>query len=471
MSRKGGEHVQFPTDEVLKAPLERTWTAVLFVLIVCIAPLMFGYTIGYTSPVNDQIQNATLSTDTEMSFFTASMNIGAMVGAIASGKMADALGRRTTLMIGMIPFVGGYLLLSFATNFVMLLVGRIGTGIGVGIVSVATPVYISEVAPVRLRGALGTGNQLSICLGIVIAYVLGMFIDFRWLARIGAIIAGGLFVLLFTVPRTPRWLLQAGKEDAARDSLRRLKGAGADIERELDAIQQSIDSNPSGSVKELVKPALLKALGIGITLMILQQFCGINAVFFNAAKIFESAGTDNPNISALALGSTQLGVTCIAAFLMDRAGRRFLLIFAASGVAIFSAILGGYFWMQSHGHAGQNSWLALTCLVLYIFSFGMGLGAVPWLLLGELFPARVRGQAASICTLVNWTSSFIVTMTFDSMKVVFTDAGVFWFYSGIVVLGILFVLKAVPETKGRSMEELEMLFEDKPFKQSAYGTI
>eukprot|EP00048_Salpingoeca_helianthica_P015893 m.229221 g.229221 ORF g.229221 m.229221 type:complete len:497 (+) comp17699_c0_seq1:1102-2592(+) len=449
-------HGEEPTS--LKRPM-------LFTLIAALGPLAFGYTMGYTSPVGDALKDSDhglgLNTD-QNSLFGSIVNVGAMVGALSGGVIADALGRTWAIRISTLPFILGFLFIYFAESFALLIAGRIACGVGVGIVSLAVPVYIAEIAPSSHRGALGAANQLSITIGIVIVYALGLVCKWRLLALIGAIIPGALLVLSFFLPRTPHWLVSKQRQDEARLSLLRLRGEAKHVQVDLELQQivesQAASSKESASITDLFRGATRRAMVVGALLMLYQQFSGVNAVFFFNSSIFEDAGVDNASVASLSVGAVQVVFTAISCVLVDRAGRRVLLMFAGIGISSACAILGYYFHMKDHGH-DISGVLAVLMVIAYVIFFSLGLGAVPWLMMSEIFPSRVRGLASSVATLINWSCAFIVTETFDSLKNAITESGVFWFYGAVCIAGASYVLVGVPETKGRSLGQIEAYFE------------
>lgn len=440
-------------------------------LVVALGPLAFGYTLGFTSPIGSVLENPTHDspagqaglglTSSENSLFGALVNVGCMLGALVAGVTADAIGRVRAMSIACIPWAGGFILISFATTAIEVFIGRILTGVGVGMISLAVPVYVAEISPTRLRGALGCIFQLAITLGILVVFVLGIPItNWRTLAWIGALLPGALFVATIFTPRTPRWLLSKNKTDEALKSLRILRGRDADVDIELEEIQRSIkDSQALGSARlsDLVSGTTGRAMVVAALLMLFQQFSGINAVVFNAGTIFADAGMSNPQVPALIVASVQVVVTAIACVIIDKTGRRALLLIAGIGMAGSVMVLGYYFYLLNH-RSESPAMIAVAMLILYVAFFSIGLGAIPWLMMSEIFPAKARGLAASLATLLNWTFSFIVTYSFASMNSALSEQGTFWFYTGVCILGVTYVMIYVPETKGRTLEQIEAHF-------------
>ncbi|EGD75291.1 hypothetical protein PTSG_06943 [Salpingoeca rosetta] len=437
-----------------------------FSLVAALGALAFGYSLGYTSPIKDVLQDPKKGIDIsqgQQDIFGSIVNVGAMVGALAGGVCLDRFGRTKTFLVSSIFYAAGFLLIAFCQHvtepFAMLLVGRILDGFAIGIASVSVPVYIAEIAPAHLRGGMGSINQLAVTLGVLLAYAIGAGVTWSNLAWIGALAPGALGVASFFLPDSPRYLAKKGRMQAALRDLRRLRGPKADCESELNTVRASLSTEESSaSVLDVFRGASGRALVVAAGIMLFQQFSGINAVIFFSGSIFEDAGFDNSNVAALIVGSVQFVVTAISCVIVDKSGRRALLMVAGVGMAASSALLGYYFWLQNNQYSVSGT-VALVNVIVYIACFSIGLGAIPWLIMSEIFPGRVRGIASSFATLLNWTCSFIVTETFSSIKSALHEQGVFWLYAAVCVLGVTFVFFKLPETKGRSLEEIQLFFE------------
>lgn len=465
MSRKGESQALLGSVQGKGGAQYTVLPPLIYSLIVALGPLSFGYTLGYTSPIKDDLEQHSPTgigiSSSENSLFGSLVNVGAMVGSIASGILLDRIGRNKTIFCSSVLFVAGFLTIAFSHSFGVLLLGRLLCGLAVGLISVAVPVYIAEISPTPLRGGLGSINQLGVTIGILVVYSIGLGVKWRPLAWIGAIAPGALAIASFLIPATPRSLVSAGKRDEAIRSLKRLRGAHIDVMPELEEIEYAIAldaQKPAGSVGDLFKGGAKKAMFIAVCLMLFQQFSGINSVIFFSGQIFDDAGFHDANTAALIVSGVQVIVTAISCVLVDKSGRRSLLMAAGIGMTASLAVLGYFFFLQNSGHPTTGT-VALVSVLLYIACFSLGLGAIPWLMMSEIFPATVRGTASSAATLLNWSCSFLVTETFKSMISGITEEGVFWFYGSVCVLGVLFVLFKVPETKGRSLEELERYFE------------
>jgi len=438
-----------------------------------LGPLMFGFSLGFTSPTSRQLTGedckvgecSLVLTDTQLAFFGAVINVGAMFGATIGGTLADRVGRANTLGLASLPFLIGYTLIGLADGYGMLLLGRLLTGIGVGVVSLTTPVYIAEVAPTSLRGMLGSGNQLAITLGVMLVYMLGLNalgVTWRGLALLGTVPSAGLLLGSLTVlPETPRWLCSVNKMDKAAKSLKTLRGT-SHVDTELASIQSALRSHanePKATLKDLLHPGLRQQLTIGVGIMILQQFSGINAIIFYSKDILHDAGIENADLGALAVGGIQVLMTVICCQLMDRAGRRKLLLISTAGMAFSTALLSVYFNFKKVFSPAVGTALSFGSLVGDIVFFSLGLGAIPWILMSEIFPSHTRGLASSVATLVNWSCSFVITQIFSAMMKALTPGGAFLCYALELIFTFMFVLRLVPETKGRSLEQLEVFFQ------------
>ena len=429
-------------------------------LVACLAPLSFGYSLGYSSPTIPQLREYGLLDRSSQSWFGSLMSVGAVIGGPIAALCIGHLGRKSTLLCCTLPFVTGWLLTIVAWEKYMLFAGRIVIGIGTGMASLVAPVYIAEVSPKRLRGLLGSCNQLSVTFGILVATSLGFVLNWKWMAVGGQIVAVLLMLGMLFMTETPRWLLSKGHETEAMHALHWLRGGTVPIREERDEIQEKLRMH-SGRVHltDFLQPTLLHPLVISMTLMIFQQVGGINVVVFYSTEVFEKAHIGNdPLVPAVIVAAVMLAVTFIATLLMDILGRRVLLLVASTLMCLSSASLGVYYYLLQELHT-NHGWLSLVSVTVYVAAFSLGWGPIPWLIMGEVFPVRASGLASGMATCLNWTLVFVITKEFDAMQSAMHTYGTFWFFASMCFLSGIFVAIFLPETKGKTLEEIEDLFD------------
>jgi SP family galactose:H+ symporter-like MFS transporter len=428
------------------------------VAVAALGGLLFGYDTGVISGAILFIkQSFALSAQLQEIVISAVLG-GAVIGAFAGGRLADRFGRRKMIIVSAIIFSIGALGTAFTPLVSLLIAGRIVVGIAIGIASFIAPMYISEIAPARVRGSLVSVNQLAITIGIVVSYLVDYaFSGIKaWrpmlgLAAVPSIILG---LAMWRLPSSPRWLVAQGQTGRARKVLGRIRQT-SEIAGEVEDIERSLEKQ-KGAGALLAHPMLRMALFVGIGLAVFQQLTGINTVIYYAPTIFEFAGFRTAGFSILAtvaVGLVNVGFTLLAIRLLDRVGRRPLLLGGVAGQIAGLAILGLAF--QLHQLARFIGYLAMASLAIYVASFAIGLGPVFWLMISEIYPLRVRGAAMSIATVVNWGMNLVVAVTFLTLVGAIGRPGTFWIYSAIGIAAWLFFYFLVPETKGKSLEEIE----------------
>jgi sugar porter (SP) family MFS transporter len=339
-----------------------------------------------------------------------------------------------------------------------LIVARIIAGAAIGVASFVAPLYISEIAPVAIRGKLVSINQVALTSGIVISYLIDYAFagsqEWRWMFAMAVVPAAAFGIGLLFIPDSPRWLAGRGHTDKARAVLKRIR-APAEVESELADIQHGA-SQQKGEWSELFSPLLRMAMIVGVGLAIAQQLTGINTVIYYAPTIFKFAGFSSASVAILAsvgIGVVNVALTIVAMQLIDRIGRRPLLLVSLAGMTLSLVVLGLAFSLPQL--SGSLGWIAVASLMVYVGSFAVGLGPVFWLVLSEIYPLRIRGRAMSVGTVANWSANLIVALSFLTLTQVMGKAATFWLYGLISIGAWLFAFFLVPETKGKTLEQIE----------------
>lgn len=429
-----------------------------------LGPMSFGFVLGYSSPAIPNlisIEDPRLRLDADQaSWFGSIVTIGAAAGGLLGGWMVQRLGRKLSLMFSAVPFVAGFTVIVAAQSRWMLYLGRVLTGLASGIASLVVPLYISETAHERVRGLLGSCVQLMVVLGIMGVYLAGLVLDWRWLAVCSSIPPTLMLLSMCFMPETPRWLLSQGRRREAEEALRFLRGPQAAVEWESARIEEASQNQSGGfQLSGLREPGVYKPLLLGVFLMVFQQMTGINDIMFYAESIFEQANFKRADLGSVLVGVVQVFFTAVAAVVMDRAGRKLLLMISGVSMAISTAAFGVYFFLLEQPQPQtQLAWLALLSMGVFISGFALGWGPIPWLLMSEILPVKVRGFAGALCVLTNWSMAFLVTKTFQDMMIALTSAGTFWLFSFMCVLNLVFTTFCVPETKGKTLEQIEAIF-------------
>jgi len=420
--------------------------------------MLFGYDIGVISGAILFIKkDFSLSPGLE-EIVVSSVLLGSLAGAAMGGILADRLGRRRLLIVTAIVFGLGAVGAALAPGTTWLIVARVVAGTAIGVASFVAPLYISEIAPVDIRGKLVSVNQVALTSGIVISYLIDYAFAgsqaWRWMFAMAVIPAAAFGIGLMFIPNSPRWLAARGHPEQARAVLKRIR-APEKVEGELGQIQHSV-AQQKGHWSELLSPLLRPAMMVGVGLAVAQQITGINTVIYYAPTIFKFAGLSSASgaiLASVGVGVVNVVLTVVAMQLIDRVGRRPLLLVSLAGMALSLFVLGLAFSLSQL--SGSLGWIAVASLMVYVGSFAVGLGPVFWLILSEIYPLSIRGRAMSIGTVANWSANLIVALSFLTLTQVLGKPATFWLY-GVVTIGAwLFAFFLVPETKGKTLEEIE----------------
>ncbi len=439
--------------------------AFLLTGIAALGGLLFGYDTGVISGAIGFL-SVHFSLNADMQGWAAACAlVGCMAGAACAGVLSDWLGRKRLLLAAAVMFTISGIGTALPRHLTEFVLARMIGGFGIGAASMLCPLYIAEIAPASIRGRLVSVNQFAIILGFLVVYCINALVawmgeglggeawntayGWRWMMGSEVVPALIFLVLLFTVPESPRWLVKQGLTEKAFAVAERVSGA-TQARSEIAAIAEAL-KHKEGPLALWRKPGLRKALGIGLVLAVLQQITGINTVLYYAPEIFKSAGfgASAAIYQTVIVGVINLSFTVVAILIVDRAGRKPLLIAAATGMGLSLLLLGSAFEWGRH----QGPWVVFFVLT-YVASFAVAMGPVVWVVLAEIFPTRVRGAAMSIATVALWIACFLVTQLFPRMLEQLHGRA-FFIYGAMCVVAVLFTVFFVPETKGKTLEEIE----------------
>lgn len=439
---------------------------VIIAAVAATGGFLFGFDAGVISGAVNFLQDpgGFGLTDGQIEWVTTGVLIGAILGAGLSGKVTDILGRKKVILAAAVIFSGGAIYTGFAPGFLDLFLGRLLLGIAVGIASFTVPLYLSEISPTRMRGALVSLNQLMIAIGGKVSYLSDFLIAddadpycWRWMFLVGFIPAALMLVGMFFLPETPRWLISKGQEERGRRILKKVEEPGL-VEEAIQSIKDDIARNSeSASYRELFKPWLRNALIIAVGIMFFQQSTGINTILYYSPKIFKMAGVESNTLSilpSLIIAVFVLAATILSISMIDKVGRRRIYFIGLSGMVVSLIGTGLAFYLGSS--LGANlKYVALATILVYNSSFAFSLGPLGWLIISEVFPLKVRGVGMSIGSLSNWFFNAVVAFTFLKLVNFLSPAGAFWIYALIGIVAIIWGYRYIPETKGISLEEIE----------------
>jgi MFS transporter, SP family, galactose:H+ symporter len=427
-------------------------------LFAALGGLLFGYDTGVISGALIFIKRDFNLTTIAEEIVVSGVLLGATMGAILGGQMADRFGRRRVLLVTATIFGVGALASALAPSSEILIASRIVLGIAIGLSSTNVPVYLSEVSPPEARGWIVSLFQLAVTAGIVSAYVVDYAFanvgGWRWMLGLAVAPAVIFGTGMFFLPETPRWLIRSGRREIARGVLIRIRGS-SNVDLEITEIEASLAQQvQSGSWSNLFHRHVRPALAVGLGLAVFQQITGINTVIYYAPKILQASGFASASGAILAtagVGVVNFGMTIVAMFLVDRIGRRPLLLIGIAGMIVTLAVLA----LSFQGTLANLEWIAVICLMGYVASFAIGLGPIFWLIIAEIYPLKVRGLAEGTAATFNWASNLIVSLTFLTLLEKLGASSTFALYAFFSVLSWLFSYYFVPETKGQTLEQIE----------------
>jgi len=429
-------------------------------IIAALCGLLFGFDTGVIAGailfINKQFHLTPLATEIVVS----SVLMGACMGAVFSGKAADLFGRRYMMFTASIAFISGTVLSALAWNLISLMTGRFIVGIAIGMASYIAPLYISEIAPAKNRGALVILNTITVTGGMVVAYLVDLSFGnsgaWRWMLGIGVIPALFLFVGLLFLPHSPRWMAQQGWLQRARYILDKIRPKH-EVENEIEEIQKSLEAESNQNWKKLFSRPFIKVLLLGCFLAALQQFTGINTILYYAPMIFKLSGFQSNTaalIATLGMGLTNFVMTIVAMWLVDKVGRRKLLL---TGLSVMSlSLIATSIAFHLNLSLSLSKYILFLSLIFFIAFYALSIGCLFWLIISEIYPLKVRGLAMSLATLCNWGSNLLVAITFLSFLNYFGKANTFGLYALISLVSVFICYFFVPETKNISLEKIEM---------------
>ena len=423
--------------------------------------MLFGYDTGVISGAI-----LFITTDLDLNAFyqglvVSSLLIGAMAGAGVAGPLSDRLGRRRIILIAAIVFSVGAIGAALAPNVGVLVLFRIVLGVAVGAAALIVPLYLSEVAPTEIRGAVSSLNQLMIVVGILLAYIVNALLaaSEAWRTMLGLAVVPSLVLLvgMYFMPETPRWLVSRGRDDEARDVLRQTRDEES-VEREVREIKE-VERDEEGGLRELAAPWVRPALIVAVGLAIFQQIIGINTIIYYAPTTLTEAGFGDQaaTYANVAIGVLNVIMTLVAIRLIDRSGRVPLLVGGLVGMIVSLVVLGASSLLlpASQSPTDPLAIITLACLAAFIASFAVSWGPTVWVMLPEILPLRIRGTAMGLAIFLHWGANFVVSQTFPILLATVGAGAVFLGYAVVAVVALLFVRSRVTETKGRSLEQIE----------------
>lgn len=446
-------------------------------IVAAVGGILFGYDTAVISGTTEIVKNQFQLNDFTEGWYVGCALIGSIFGVLVAGSLSDYLGRKLTMLISAALFSISAIGCAVCLDFNALVAFRIIGGVGIGIVSIVSPIYISEVSPAKIRGTLVSLYQLAVTVGFLLAYLMNWVIDSgidpafvanasevslwdkmfqteAWRGMLGTETIPALlfFTIIFFIPESPKWLIVKNKMDKARLVLNKIYKSEEDIREEIQLTLSSLQGNDKGSWKDLLKPGILVAVLAGSAIAILGQFMGVNAVLYYGPKIFSQAGFDNPMFSTVLVGVVNMLTTILAVFIIDKVGRKKLIYWGVSGMIICLVAIGLYF---AAGPAlGLGNGFMLTFFLAYVFCCAISISAVVFVLLSEMYPNSVRGRAMSIAGFALWIGTYIIGQL-TPVLLGWSQAGTFFIFAFMCIPYMLIMWKVIPDTNGKTLEEIE----------------
>ncbi|CAI0383739.1 unnamed protein product [Linum tenue] len=439
------------------SPVEATSAAVIFSTFVAVCgSFSYGCALSYSSPAESGIMEDLHLSIASYSMFGSVMEVGGMIGALFCGRITAVLGRKYTMWLSQVFSTIGWLAIALAKNDWWLVTGRLSIGFGVGFVTYVVPIYVAEIAPKEHRGSFSYASQLLVNCGFSLVYFLGNVVCWRTLAIIALVPGAFQLVGLPFIPESPRWLAGVGRVKEFKASLQQLRSKSADISQEVEEIQDSVDESkddPKARVGDIFQRKYAYALTVGLGLMLLQQLGGTSGVAYYGSSVIQKAGFST-TVGTIIISLVQVPIAAVGLFLMDICGRRLLLMVSAGGMSICSFLVALSFVLQGlNPLRGITPIMAIIGLTGYFTAFSIGMAGIPWIIMAEIFPMNVKALAGTLVTLVNWSSSWVMTYSFNFMMQ-WSPAATFFILATTCALTVVFTLKLVPETKGRTLEDI-----------------
>lgn len=450
---------------------------IFMTFVAALGGILFGYDTAVISGTTDIVKNQFMLSDISEGWYVGCALIGSIFGVLIAGSLSDYLGRKLTMLISAALFSISAIGCAVCANFDMLVAFRIIGGVGIGIVSIVSPIYISEVSPAKIRGTLVSLYQLAVTMGFLLAYLVNWIISSNidpvlaastgdvhfwdllfqtesWRGMLGCETIPALlfFLIIFFIPESPKWLIVKGRDAKATAILHRVYSEEEDVRNEIAVTRESMAGENKGAWKDLLKPGIFIAVLAGSAIAILGQFMGVNAVLYYGPKIFSQAGFDDPMFSTVLVGVVNMLTTILAVFIIDKVGRKKLIYWGVSGMIICLLAIGLYF---AAGPAlGLGNGFMLTFFLAYVFCCAISISAVVFVLLSEMYPNSVRGRAMSIAGFALWIGTYLIGQL-TPVLLGWSQAGTFFIFAAMCIPYMLIMWKVIPETTGKSLEDIE----------------